>query len=71
MVKQQNQIIDDSSNTPLQNPPAVDISRRCFRRHPAIHPRPIEGRGIPPNWLNRRLYQRLIIVETAIHRVLP
>ncbi|MEH2459952.1 hypothetical protein [Nostoc sp.] len=28
---------------------AVDIGRRCFRHPPAIHPRPVEGRGIPPN----------------------
>jgi hypothetical protein len=29
----------------------IDIGRRCFRRRPAIHPRPVEGRGIPPNLL--------------------
>ncbi|MEH1783640.1 MAG: hypothetical protein V7K67_22105 [Nostoc sp.] len=51
MIKQSNKIIGDFSNTSLQNPPAVDISRRRFRRHPTIHPRPVEGRGIPPNLL--------------------
>ncbi|MBE9000937.1 MULTISPECIES: hypothetical protein [unclassified Nostoc] len=49
MVKDSNKIIGGISCTSLSNQPAVNISRRCFRRHPAIHPHRVDGWGIPPN----------------------
>ncbi|MHC5595741.1 MAG: hypothetical protein ACYTXC_07210 [Nostoc sp.] len=36
----------------------IDVGCRCNRRRPAIHPRPVEGRGIPPNQLKAHIDKR-------------